>query len=51
MEMQPARGLATFTPEAPKDFRKMHPETPRLDSHQRDEHLRPKPGAVLFASE
>jgi hypothetical protein len=49
MKVQAARGLATFAPQAPKDFRKMHPEAPRLVSHERDEHLRPKPGAMLLA--
>jgi hypothetical protein len=51
MLMQPAGGLATFTPEAPKYFRKMHTETPRLGSYQRNEHLRPKPDTMLLAPE
>jgi hypothetical protein len=51
MKKPAGRGLATLTPQAPKDFRKMHTETPRLGSYQRHEHLRSKPGAVLLAPE
>src|ERR1035437_9463830 len=51
MLMPPARGLATLPPKAPKNFGEMHPEAPRLGSNQRYEHLRPKPGAMLLASE
>src|ERR1035438_7875683 len=50
MLVQSARGLATLTPKAPQYFREMHPEAPHLDSHQRHEHLRPEPGAMLLAS-
>jgi hypothetical protein len=51
MLVQPVGGLATFAPETPKYFREMHTETPRLGSYQRDEHLRPKSGAMLLAPE
>jgi hypothetical protein len=51
MLVQPVSGLATFAPEAPKYFRKMHTETPRLGSYQGDEHLRSKPGTMLLAPE
>jgi hypothetical protein len=51
MLMPAGRGLATLTPQAPKDFRKMHTETPRLGPYQRNEHLRPKPGTMLLAPE
>jgi hypothetical protein len=51
MLMPTGRGLATLAPQAPKYFRKMHTKTPRLGSYQRNEHLRPKSGAVLLAPE